>query len=64
MTTAPGTCRTAAVAVASVRGAADTPGATVMLLVTVATPAAIVTTLAQVGTGRGLLPVEVVIVMV
>lgn len=35
-----------------------------MLFVAVATLAAMVTTVAQVGTGRGLLPVEVVIVMV
>lgn len=53
-----------AVAVPSVRGEPDAPGATVIPLAPATTVAAMVTTFAHVDAVSGLLPVVVVIVMV
>lgn len=64
VTTVAGTCRTVAVAVPSVRGEPEAPGATVIPFVPATTLAAMVTTFAQVVTVRGLLAAVVVIVMV
>lgn len=64
VTTVAGTCRTVAVAVPSVRGEPEAPGATVIPFAPATTLAAMVTTFAQVVTVRGLLAAVVVIVMV
>lgn len=64
VTTVAGTCRTVAVAVPSVRGEHDTPGATVIPLAPATTLAAMVITLAHVDAVRVLLPVVVVMVIV
>lgn len=64
VTTVAGTCRTVAVAVPSVRGEPEAPGATVIPLALATTLAAMVTTLAHVDAVSGLPPVVVVIVMV
>lgn len=63
-TTDGGTCRTVAVAVPSVRGEPEAPGATVIPLVPATTLAAMVTTLEQVDAVSGLFPDVVVILMV
>lgn len=64
VTTVAGTCRTVAVAVPSVSGDPEAPGATVIPFAPATTLAAMVTTLAHVDAVSGLLPVVVVIVMV
>ena len=64
VTTVAGTCLTVAVAAPSVRGEQEVPGATVIPLAPATTLAAMVTTLAQVDTVIGSLPVVVVIEMV
>lgn len=62
-TTDVGTCRTVAVAVPSVRGEPEAPGATVIPLVAATTLAAMVTTLAQADVVSGLFPVVVILMV-